>query len=101
MLPGGGLGRNYAEFKLNEHDFRFTIGKNGSLYVFSMVVPEPGTLLTVKSLGTEASLFDHPVKKIRLLGYDGQLKWKQTPEGLTITCPEAMPFATSVVFKID
>lgn len=101
MLPGGALGRNQAEFKFSEQDFRFTVGKNGSLYVFSMVVPKPGALLTIKSLGTEAKYFGHPVKNVRLLGYDGQLKWEQAAEGLVITCPEAMPFATSVVFKID
>lgn len=101
MLPGGGLGKRQAEFKFNEQDFRFTVGKNGVLYVFSMVVPKAGTVLTVKSLGIDAKHLEHPVKNVQLLGYNGQLKWKQSPEGLMITCPETMPYATSVVFKID
>lgn len=101
MLPGGGLGRRHAEFTFDEQDFRFTIGKNGSLYIFSMVVPKPGALLTVRSLGIDAKRFDKPVKNVRLLGYDGQLKWKQSTEGLMITCPETMPFSTSVVFQVE
>ncbi|MET3501249.1 alpha-L-fucosidase [Mucilaginibacter rubeus] len=101
MLPGGALGRNQAEFKFNEEDFRFTVGKNKSLYVFSMVVPKAGAVINVKSLGTEAKLFDRSISNVRLLGYDGQLKWKRSAEGLSITCPDEMPFATSVVFKID
>ena len=101
MLPGGKLERRQAEFKFSEKDFRFTVGKNGSLYVFSMTIPKPGALLTIESLGTRAKLFNHPIKNIRILGYDGKLKWQQLPEGLVVTCPEAMPFATSVVFKIE
>lgn len=101
MIPGGALGRNQADFPFNEQDFRFTVGKNGSLYVFSMVVPKPGRILTIKSLATSLKYLDHPVKNIRLLGYNESLKWKQTNEGVIITCPEVMPFATSVVFKVE
>lgn len=38
---------------------------------------------------------------VKLLGHDGELQWKQEADGLTITCPESMPFATSVAFKIE
>lgn len=101
MLPGGSLGRRQAEFKFGEEDFRFTVGKNNSLYVFSMVIPKPGSVLTVKSLGTTSKQFEHPVKKVTLLGYNGPIKWHQTSEGLTITCPDLTKLATSVVFKVD
>ena len=101
MLPGGKLEQKQAEFKFSEQDFRFTIGKDGSLYVFSMVVPEAGALLTVKSLGKAAKLFGRPIKNVQLLGYDGKLEWEQLPEGLSVRCPATMPFATSVVFKIE
>ena len=101
MLPGGKLERRQAEFKFSEKDFRFTVGKNGSLYVFSMTIPKPGAVITIESLGTKAKLFNHPVKNVSILGYNGKLKWQQLPEGLVVTCPEAMPFATSVVFKIE
>jgi alpha-L-fucosidase len=101
QLPGGALNRNHAEFKFNAQDIRFTIGKNGSLYAFCMEVPEPGTQLKIKSIGTDAKYMDKPVKAVKLLGYKGQIKWKQEADGLVITCPDEMPFATSVVFNID
>ncbi len=101
MLPGGALGRKQAEFKFDPHDFRFTIGKNGALYTFCMTVPAPGTQLKIKSLGSDAKYLGKPVKTVTLLGYDGKLKWKLETDGLEITCPDEMPFATSVVFKIE
>jgi alpha-L-fucosidase len=101
MLPGGKLGQNQANFKFNETDFRFTIGKNKALYVLGMVVPKAGAQLSIKSLGTDAKLFNGPVKNVNLLGYNGKLQWRQSADGLMITYPQAMPFATSVVFKVD
>jgi alpha-L-fucosidase len=101
MLPGGGLGRKQAEFKFDAKDFRFTVGKNGALYAFCMIVPPSGTTLKIKSLGTEAKYLNKPVKAVKMLGYDGKLQWKQETDGLAITCPSEMPFETSIVFKIE
>lgn len=101
MLPGGGLGRKQAEFKFDTQDFRFTIGKNGALYSFCMVAPAPGTILKIKSLGTDAKHLDKPIKTVKMLGYEGKLKWKQEPDGLVITCPAKMAFESSIVFKIE
>jgi len=44
---------------------------------------------------------DKSVKSVKLFGYKGKLNWKQEADGLTIIYPAKMPFATSVVFKID
>jgi alpha-L-fucosidase len=101
MLPGGALNRKHAEFKFDAQDIRFTIGKNGSLYAFCMNVPIPGTQLKIKSIGADAKYLDKPVKSVKLLGYDGKMKWKQEADGLTITCPAEMPFETSIVFRIE
>jgi alpha-L-fucosidase len=101
MLPGGALSRKHAEFKFDAQDIRFTIGKNGSLYAFCMNVPALGTALKIKSLGTDAKYLSKPVQTIKLLGYDGELQWKQEADGLAITCPAEMPFETSVVFEIE
>jgi len=101
MLPGGALNRKHAEFKFNAHDIRFTVGKNGSFYAFCMNVPIPGMQLKIKSLGTDAKYFNKTIKDVKLLGYNGKLQWKLEADGLAITCPEKIPFATSVVFKID
>ena len=101
MLPGGALKRQHADFKFSPQDFRFTIGKNGALYAFCLTVPAPGTPLKIKSLGTDAKNLGQPIKSVTLLGHDGELQWKQEAGGLAITCPPEMPFATSVVFKVE
>ena len=101
MLPGGALSRKHAEFKFDAQDIRFTVGKNGSLYAFCMNVPIPGTQLKIKSFAKDSKYSDKPVISVKLLGYEGKLKWKQESDGLSVTCPAEMPFATSVVFKIN
>jgi alpha-L-fucosidase len=101
MLPGGKLERRHADFKFETQDFRFTVGKNKALYAFCMTVPEPGKQLKIKSLGKDSKNLDNPVKSVKLLGHEGKLTWKQEADGLVITCPVEMPFATAVVFKID
>jgi len=101
MLPGGALSRRHAEFKFNAQDIRFTVGKNGAFYAFCMNVPAPGTQLKIKSLGTDAKKFNKPIKDVKLLGYNGKLQWKLEADGLAITCPAKMPFATSIVFKVE
>ena len=101
MLPGGKLGNKHANFKFSSQDFRFTIGKNGSLYIFCMTVPEPNKQLKIKSIGTNLKYFNKSITNVKLLGYDGKLEWKQEPDGLIIICPEDMPFETAIVFKIN
>jgi alpha-L-fucosidase len=101
MLPGGALSRKHAEFKFDAQDIRFTIGKNGALYAFCMNVPTPGMQLKIKSLGTDVKYLGKTVNIVKLLGYNGKLQWKQEADGLAITYPEKMPFATSVVFKVE
>lgn len=101
MLPGGGLTKRQAEFKFDEHDFRFTVGKNNALYTFCMTVPKAGAQLKIKSLGSNTGQLNKAIKSVNLLGYKGKLKWKQEADGLSITCPAAMPYETSVVFKIE
>ena len=95
-LPGGGLGKNHANFKFTPQDIRFTVGKDGSLYAFTLAVPEAGSQVTIHNLkkGQEK------VKKVSILGSNSKLKWRQTTEGLVITCPDKLDFTTSLVFKI-
>ncbi len=101
QLPGGALTRKQAEFKFNAQDIRFTVGKNGALYAFCMNVPSSGATVKIKSLGSNAKYMDKAIKSVKLLGYNGNLQWKLEADGLAITCPAKMSFATSVVFRID
>jgi len=100
-LPGGALKKKHADFKYDAQDIRFTLGKNGSVYAFCMNVPAQGTQVKIKSLRKDSKYMDKSVKSVKLLGYKGKLNWKQEADGLTIIYPAKMPFATSVVFKID
>jgi alpha-L-fucosidase len=101
MLPGGKLGRHHANFRFSPQDFRFTVGKNGALYAFCLTVPAPGASLKIRSLGTETGKLPRPVRSVKLLGHDGPLEWKQEADGLAVTCPAEMPFATAIVFRIE
>jgi alpha-L-fucosidase len=101
MLPGGKLGRKHAEFQFNTSDFRFVTGKNGALYAFCMTVPEPGDELLIKSLAKNSNKNAHVVKSINLLGYEGDLDWAQSVQGLSLRFPSDIDLATSVVFEIN
>jgi alpha-L-fucosidase len=100
-LPAGKLGREQAEFKFGPHDFRFTVGRDGSLYAFTMTVPAPGSTLKITSLGSRENLLGKPVTSVSLVGHEGApITWRQEADGLVITTPAEMPFATAVAFNI-
>ena len=102
MIPGGALRKNHAEFTFGPQDFRFTVGQDGALYAFCLTVPAPGTELKITSLGAAANLLGQPIKAVTLLGHTGTGPlWQQTPDGLVITCPAPMPYATAIVFRIE
>lgn len=101
MLPGGALRRKHAEFKFDAQDIRFTIGKNNKLYAFCMNVPAPDYQIKIKSLATDAKHYGKKVKTVKLLGYNGKLKWKETADGLQITCPKNMSLATAITFEVE
>lgn len=95
------MGQAHADFKFSEQDFRFTVGKDGSLYAWCMTLPKPGVELTIKSLGTNAKLLDGPIKSVRLLGNKAKLDWKQTADGLVIQYPKSSKLKMAVGFKIS
>jgi alpha-L-fucosidase len=100
-LPGGSIGKRQAEFQFGPKDFRFTVGKDGTLYAFSLAVPAPGSEIRIRSLGAAANLLGKPVSAVTLLGYQGAaLRWRQEADALVVTAPAAMPFATAVAFNI-
>ena len=98
-LPGGKLGRQHADFKFTTDDIRFTVGKNGSLYAFTMTIPADNQVVRIKSLGKSQKDIKK-VKGVQLLGYKGKLKWKQTADALEVTYPAGLHQETSAVFKV-
>jgi alpha-L-fucosidase len=100
-LPGGALRQPQADFQYGTTDFRFTVGKDSSLYAFAMAAPKPGSQVTIVSLGSSAGLLSAPIRSVTLLGSRKKLAWSQKPEGLVITCPNRMPSEISVAFKVQ
>ena len=91
--------KNYAKIKSVLNDtIEYIMRTNPDILI---LVDFPGFNLKIKSLGTEAKYLSNPVKTVNLLGYNGKLEWQQQADGLSITCPAAMPFETSIVFKIE
>ena len=100
-FPAGPIVKAHADFKMTTRDVRFTQGQDGAVYVFIMAVPQSGEKLTIKSLGTTAGLLEKPVKGVSLLGSRNTIAWEQSPEGLRVACPTAMPFQAAVVFRVE
>ena len=96
----GTLTKASAEKSFSNKDFRFTVGKDGSLYAWCLTVPKPGEILEIKALGSDAKLLDKPIKSVKLLGAK-EVFHKQEAAALKISCPKAMPFQHAVGFKIE
>jgi alpha-L-fucosidase len=101
VVPYGALGKSQAEFQFGPKDFRFTVGKDGSIYAFALAAPQPGAEITIVSLGSGAGLLTTPIKSVKMLGSDEKLAWSQHADGLVITAPAKMPSDIAVAFKVQ
>ena len=99
-FPAGALGQKQKDFPFTPQDIRFTQGKDGKLYAFCMKSPEPGQTVSIRSLGRREGRMGE-IRRVRMLGAKGDLKWQRTDEALEITCPEEIPFQTAVTFQIE
>ncbi|NWJ52482.1 MAG: alpha-L-fucosidase [Bacteroidetes bacterium] len=100
-MPGGKLDKIHAEFPFSTKDFRFTEGKDGSVYAFCMTVPKPGETIWIKSLGSRSGIIDQKVRQVILLGSNSKLNWYQEDFCLKIICPNKMDFHYVVCFKVE
>lgn len=100
VLPGGRIGSWQADHKFYNTDFRFTVGRDGTLYAWCMTVPKAGERLNIVSLGSGKGLLDKKVTRVELMGTDSALDWKQTADGLEIVYPAAAALKTAVGFKV-
>lgn len=80
--------------KYTEEDFRFT-KKGDQLYAISLIAPTKN--MTIKYLNSSKM----KIKSIELLGYNGNINFEQSEEGLTIQLPKEANVEYSWVFKID
>jgi len=100
-VKGGNFGENYT---YNAREIRFTTQRSSSsdgpvLYAIALGWPEDLTI-TVRSLAKPAGEDVNNITSVSLLGYDGKLAWKQTPDGLVVTLPEKKVSEYTTALKI-
>lgn len=101
IFPGGKLGKQHADFTFNTTNFRFTKGKDGSVYAYCLTVPKSNEVIRINAMGKNAKLLDKSIKAVAMLGSNERLQWQQQDDALVITCPKAMPCRYVVAFKIQ
>ncbi|HVT30225.1 MAG TPA: alpha-L-fucosidase, partial [Lacipirellulaceae bacterium] len=79
-------------------DIRFTT-KGQILYAIALGWPENGKLL-IKSLSCRTRLASGDLRSVQLLGYDGELRWQRTDQGLVVSLPDKPPCDFAVALKI-
>lgn len=101
-MPQGKLEKRHADFQYMPNDFRFTQGKDGSIYVWCMKAPLPGEHVIIKSLGTESKLLEKKIASVSVLGSTAQVPWSQEAAGLVVTIPDDLKckYAAGVAVKL-
>ena len=82
-VKGGGFAEDY---KYNAKEIRFTT-HGPVLYAIALGWPADGQIV-VRSLAKPAGENVNNITAVSLLGYDGKINFKQTPEGLFVTLPK-------------
>jgi len=78
-------------------DIRYTRQSN-TLYAFFLAWPEEGESLVIESLSNKHD--PKVISHISLLGYDGDLTWKRSYQGLSVQLPPQPPGAFAYTLKI-
>ena len=92
-------GGSFSEdFKYDSNEIRFTT-KGPVLYAVALGWPGDRRL-TIRSLAKPAGQNVNLIKDVRLLGYEGELSWKQDGEALVVTLPEQPVSEWTAALKI-
>jgi alpha-L-fucosidase len=84
---------------LSEKDIRFT-QKNGTIYTFVLGFPTTDTII-IKALGRKsAQMNGKKIKKVRMLGCDRKIVWRQANDALYITMPDVKNTGKTICFAI-
>jgi alpha-L-fucosidase len=82
------------DFNYGPSDIRFTT-KGPTLYAIALGWPEDGQL-QIRSLAEGAG----QISSVKVLGYAGEVAWRQTPEGLQVTVPKEKVSPHTCALKI-
>ena len=98
QVVGGSFNDTKRE-PFTSQDIRFTT-RDEILYAIALAWPA-NDALTIKSLATASTLFQHQIEKVELLGYQDTLHWTHDGSGLTITLPSQPVGEHAFVFRIS
>lgn len=84
---------------LTAEDFRFTTNED-KLYAIAMDWSTTGEM-NVQELAKGSKNCTWDITSVRLLGYEGELKWEHTDAGLNIQLPNEKPGDHAFVFEVD
>ena len=79
-------------------DVRY-VQRNDTVYATIMDWPEAGEF-NFKAFGLAESSYSGDIKKVELLGYDGEIAFEQDFQGLSVIIPSTKPNAIAPVFRI-
>jgi alpha-L-fucosidase len=98
QAPAGNFQERTEPF--TERDFRFTT-KGTSLYAICLGWPGDGTTVVIRSI-TKAEMVPG-VRRVRLLGHDGELQWSLESGGLEVRLPNQRPgdYAYSLQIELE
>lgn len=94
----GGSFNDTRRSPFTSQDVRFTTSGD-MLYAIILAWPEHGAV-TIKTLATDAGVFQSQIARIELLGHHGELQWTREASGLTISLPERKPGAHAFACRI-
>ncbi|MBO4764623.1 MAG: alpha-L-fucosidase, partial [Bacteroidales bacterium] len=97
--PINAQGFNEGRQKYSAKDIRFNRKGDKVLYVTLLGVPTED--ITVKALGSRTAQNSRKIKNVTMLGSAEKVAWAQAQDGLTITCPAAVPASEAVVYKVE
>jgi alpha-L-fucosidase len=93
---GGSFKEDYV---YTADDIRFTAKGDTTLYAFILGYPEDHKTLIHSLAKTEG--VTGKIDRVSLLGYTGDLKWKQDETGLSVELPDNKPSDFAVTLKIE
>jgi alpha-L-fucosidase len=83
---------------LTAEDIRFT-AKNSTLYAFAMGWPDKAVV--VNALGLDSAQNPGKIGSVELLGWKGDLKWKQDESSLRVEVPAEKISELAIAMKIE
>jgi alpha-L-fucosidase len=94
----GGSFNDTKRASFTGRDIRFTTRGN-KLYALLLAWPEHGSV-TIRSLGTDTTLYEMPIEKVEMLGVTEPLHWNRTSDGLVVDMPAHKPCEHAFALRI-